>query len=118
LAWDFEWLGAPNFKARTGGVRGAWVRGEVMHITMSAGEVRCAGAANMVHIHALERNGQGHVWPGHTGDHEIPPVAGALLLEKQRKGRVGDDRQGLAVSNREKTTTAHHDVGGRGVDRC
>ena len=50
------------------------------------GEARHVGPADVAHIHALEHNGQGHGWPGRTGDSGIPSVTGALLLEKQRKG--------------------------------
>ena len=55
---------------------------------------------DMACIYVLERNGQGRGWPRLTGDHRIPPVTGALLLEKQRKGggwgwqaRLGYQRQ-------------------------
>jgi hypothetical protein len=80
-------LGAPNFKSptvktRMSGVRGAWVCGDIMHVTMPTREARHARAVDMAHIRALDCSGQGRGWPGRTGDRDISLVASALLLEK------------------------------------
>jgi hypothetical protein len=72
---------------RTSGVRGVWVRGDIMHVTMPTREARHTGAADMAHICTLDCNSQGHGWPGRMGDRDISLVASAMLLEKQRKGR-------------------------------
>ena len=77
---------SPAVKARTGSVRGAWVRGDVMHVATSDREARRVGVLDVARICALERNGQRRGRLGHMGDRKIPLVTDALLLEKQRKG--------------------------------